>query len=212
MKLCRGGVWDSFRQPASHRARNNGSVRDEASDEEEDEVDDDGNDDDNDDDDDAGTSSTQLAAPPPPSPLLHTVHYAIVQCLSHPRPVVLRPLRAVAAENKWLRNPRANRPRGAIEGATLARGGIKLLPRLFQAMISLPATRCDIGTSIVETRRIDAECFQGENSLFFFSFPFPTVSSSELRSNNPPRAPHARLREIYFAATGQLDFLERAVT
>ena len=51
----------------------------------------------------------------------------------------------IATENKWLRN-RSPWPRQAIEREGAAtrlsrRGGIKLLPRLFQAMISLPALR-----------------------------------------------------------------------
>jgi len=98
--------------PFQHRP-SNGSVRDEANDEV-DELDDDDNDDD------AGPLSTQAgctAARTAPS----GVHYAIVQCLSHPRPVVLQ-LRAtlhIAAENKSLRN----RGRGAMEreGATSSR-------------------------------------------------------------------------------------------
>jgi len=56
------------------------------------------NDDDNDD---AGLSSMQLAAP-----CRANVHYAVVQCLSYPRPVVLQ-LRAIlhiTVENKSLRN------------------------------------------------------------------------------------------------------------
>lgn len=84
-------------------------------------------------DDDAGPSSMQLTAPHRAG-----VHYAIVQYLSHPRPVVLQ-LRAIlhiTVENKSLRN-RA-RPMEHEGAARCTRGGIKLLPRLFQAMISLP--------------------------------------------------------------------------
>jgi len=71
-----------------------------------------GNDGDGDNNDDAGPSSTQLVAP-----RRADVHYAVVQCLSHPRPVVLqqRAILHITAENKSLRNcarPRHDGARG----------------------------------------------------------------------------------------------------
>jgi hypothetical protein len=96
---------------------------------------------DDDNDDDAGPLSSAQAGCTAARTAPSGVHYAIVQYLSHPRPVVLQ-LRAtlhIAAENKSLRN----RGRGAMERERVlpARGGMKLLPRLFQAMISLRARR-----------------------------------------------------------------------
>lgn len=56
----------------------------------------------------------------------------------------------VAQQPSWLRQAIVHE--GAATRARCRRGGIKLLPRLFQAMISLPAM-ADIGTSIVGRSR-----------------------------------------------------------
>lgn len=139
--------------------RNNGSVRDEESDEEDEEEADAGQ----------STATTTMMQDPRArswaAPRRADVHYAVVQCLSHPRPVVLQ-LRAtlhITAENKSLRNRARPRHDGAREGAArCTRGGIKLLPRLFLAMISLLGRRyrdIDHRGDAESTRRFEGEHF-----------------------------------------------------
>lgn len=125
----RGGGGGEEAEIQKKRRRRRRSRRTEEEEQEEDD------DNDADDDDDAGPSSTQLARRV--SCIMPSCNAYLIQGQLYYSPRLYTAY--IATENKSLRNRagRGDRARGCY--SRTERGGIKLLPRLFQAMISLPA-------------------------------------------------------------------------